>query len=526
MYNLIFRNSLIVDGTGNPKYEGDIAIEDGLIKKIGKISEKGTREIDLKGAMVAPGFVDVHGHSDYFLFLVPTYASKIQQGITTEIGGNCGYSAAPIWGTAAESREKEYYQRYKLTLNWHHLSEYFSKLRDLKISSNYSQLIGHNTIRESISGINDKALSANEMIQMTTTINYALKEGGIGVSTGLIYPPACYAPIDELISIARVVKEHDKIFTFHMRSESTKVIEAIEEVLEIAKATGVRVQISHLKTSGKANWSKLPKIFELIESARRDGIDVHCDRYPYFASQTALYIILPTWCYVGGIPRMIEALKDPNKRTKIRKEIEENHPESDYLDKIIIMDVETKKNEQFQGKSVKEAAAMLSKDPFSFLFDLLIEEEAKVNAIYFTMSEENMEKVLLKDYTFVGSDSGVRATEGVLAKGCPHPRIFGSFPRYFRLMVKEKRLLSWEEAVSRCTGKPAKVFRIPRRGEIKAGNFADLVIFSPEQISDQSEFKDPFHYPKGIHYVVVNGEITVDHGRHLGMFAGVPLEIS
>lgn len=526
MYSLIFRNSLILDGTGNPGFEADVAIKDGVIAKIGKVSEKGLQEINLKGAMIAPGFIDVHGHSDYFLFLVPTYASKIQQGITTEVGGNCGYSAAPIWGTAAESRQKEYYQQYKLKLNWHHLAEYFTKLRELKISANYSHLIGHNTIRESISGINDKALSANEMIQMTSSINHALKEGGIGVSTGLIYPPACYATIDELMAIGRAVKEHNKIFTFHMRSEGSRVIEAVEEVLEIAKVTGVRVQISHLKTSGKENWSKMPKIFELIEGARKDGIDVHCDRYPYVASQTSLYIILPNWCYVGGTSNMIDVLKDPNKRSKIKAEIEKVHPDADYFDKIIIMDVETKKNEQFQGKSVKEASEIAKKDPFTFLFDLLIEESARVNAIYFTMNENNMEQVLLKNYTFVGSDSGVRAKEGVLAKGCPHPRIFGSFPKYFRLMVKEKKLLSWEEAVARCTGKPAKVFRIPKRGEIRTGNFADLVIFSPEEITDQSEFKDSLHYPKGIHYVVVNGEITVDHGRHVGMFAGRPLEIS
>lgn len=525
MKNLILRNSVILDGTGRAKFEGDIAIQDGLITKIGKIPDKALKEIDLNGAYVTPGFIDVHGHSDYFLFLVPTYASKIQQGITTEVGGNCGYSAAPIWGPAAEAREIEYYERYKLKTDWHHLSEYFSKLRDLKISVNYSHLIGHNTIRESISGVNDKALSANEMLQMTSTINLALKEGAVGVSTGLIYPPACYAPIDELISIAKVVKEHDKIFTFHMRSEGPKLIEAVEEVFEIAKATGVRVQISHLKTSGKKNWEKLPKVFELIESAKKEGIDVHCDRYPYAASQTMLYVILPPWCYNGGVPKMIEVLRDKDKRSKIKKEILKDHPEPDYFDNIIIMDVDSHKNEKYQAKSIKEAASLARKDPFEFIFDLLIEEEAKVNAIYFAMNEKNMEKVLLKEYTFVGSDSGVRAVEGILAKGCPHPRIFGSYPRFFRLMVKEKKLLTWEEAVAKCTGLPAKVFKIPRRGEIKVGNFADLVVFSPDRITDQSEYKDSLHYPKGIDYVIVNGEITVDHGRHAGMFAGRPLEI-
>lgn len=526
MFSLVLRNSLIIDGTGNSRFDGDIAIDKGVIVEIGKVSQRGVKEIDLKGAMVSPGFIDVHGHSDYFLFLVPTYASKIQQGITTEVGGNCGYSAAPIWGTAASSRKKEYYERYRLKTDWHYLAEYFAELRDLKISVNYAQLIGHNTIRESISGVTDKKLSTNELTQMTSAINHALKEGAIGVSTGLIYPPACYAPIDELFAIGNIVKEHNKIFTFHMRSEGSKLVEAVEEVLEIARKTGARVQISHLKTSGPLNWAKMARVFKLIEDARGEGLEVHCDRYPYIASQTSLYIILPSWCYLGGTYKMLEILRDKNTRLKIKEEIEKNQPDPEYFNRIIIMDVESNKNEIFQGMTVKDASVKAGKSPLDFLCDLIIEEEARVNAIYFTMNQKNMEDVLLKDYTFVGSDSGVRAIDGVLAKGCPHPRIFGSFPRYFNLMVKEKSLLTWEEAISRCTGKPAKVFRIPKRGEIKIGNFADLVIFSPEELTDQSQFKDSLHYPKGIRYVIVNGEITVEYGRHTGMFAGRPLEIS
>ncbi|MBI3017648.1 MAG: amidohydrolase family protein, partial [Deltaproteobacteria bacterium] len=293
--------------------------------------EKAKKEIQAKNLILCPGFIDIHSHSDYFLLINPTADSKITQGVTTEIGGNCGYAAAPIWGEAKERREEEYQKYYKLKLGWSKLKDYFQRLEKERIALNYGQLIGHNTLRQSAMGSLNRPATPQEIAKMIEGLKEGMKEGAVGLSTGLIYPPACYSNREEVLALGKACKDAGGIFTFHMRSESDKVIEAVQEVLETAKKTGVVVQISHIKTSGQRNWHKITEIFNLIERAQKEGIDVECDRYPYIASQTGLMQVLPDWTFEGGSKGLVQTLKDPQKREKIKKEVLELHPpKEDY----------------------------------------------------------------------------------------------------------------------------------------------------------------------------------------------------
>ena len=401
-----------------------------------------------KKTYLSPAYIDVHSHSDYFLFLNPKAEAKLQQGVGVEIGGNCGYSAAPIWGPAFEKRFKEYRDYEKLAVPWKNFNEYCEYIKDLKPSINYAHLVGHNTLRESETGVVNRPLTKDELKNMCTRLSEAFEQGACGLSTGLIYSPACFAPEEEVIALGRVCKKYDRPFAFHMRSESDHVVEAVEETLRVGQQTGCKIQISHLKTSGPRNWNKLDKIFQLIEEARSQGVDVMCDRYPYTASQTGLLQILPAWAYEGGDEAVIQRLKDSKVRADIRAELETLY-EKDYYERVQIMEVASQKNKKLEGKRIAHAAIEAEKDPFDFVCDLLIEEKIKVQAIYFTMSEKNLEEILKKPYVMIGSDSGCRSIEGRLSRGALHPRAFGTFPRVIAEFVKKRKILTLEDALNK-----------------------------------------------------------------------------
>lgn len=522
MLDMLIKEATIYDGTGKISFVADVGIRGDKIVSVQKdIQEKAKNIIQAKGFILSPGFIDIHSHSDYFLLINPTADSKITQGVTTEVGGNCGYSAAPIWGEAQKRREEEYQKYYNLKLGWSSLSEYFKRLEDTTIALNYAHLIGHNTLRQSAMGSSNRAPTTQELSQMKKGVEEGMKEGAVGISTGLIYPPACYSKTEEVVALANVCKKSGGIFTFHMRSESDRVVEAIQEVLTIARGAKIPVQISHVKTSGQRNWHKIKEIFGLIEKAQQEGLDVECDRYPYAASQTGLMQVLPDWTFEGGAKGLVQTLKDSKNRKKIKEEVMTLHPPSEeYLDKVLIMEVMSEKNKQFEGLTVQKAAQKAKKEVFEFLFDLLIEEEAAVSAIYFTMSEENLKNFLKKDYIFIASDSGARATHGPLAKGKPHPRIFGTFPRVVRKYVREEKFLDLATAIYKMTYQPARRFGLEKRGKIKVGYFADVVLFDFNKIADKADFLDPFHYCEGIEYVFVNGEIALEKGKQTKTRAG------
>ncbi|MFH2012047.1 MAG: D-aminoacylase [Pseudomonadota bacterium] len=521
MFDLVISNGNIIDGSGRLPYMGSIGIKGDMILKIEPgTSLSGERVINVEGMVVSPGFVDIHGHSDYFLLVNPQAESKVRQGVTTEIGGNCGYSAAPIFGEEAYEREDEYRKQFSLDLNWHTIKEYGDLLERIGISMNFAILLGHNTIRASVMGKKDRRPSKRELEDMCNVVAKGMEEGAFGLSTGLIYSPAIFSEIDEMVALNKVVKKHKGIFTTHMRSEGDLVLEAIDEVIEVARRANVPLQISHIKTSRKRNWNKLDRMFQVIESAIDEGLDVTCDRYPYIASNTGLQSILPDWAIEGDKGTRINRLSDKGVRGKIKEEIEKKNNEPNYWKTIVISMLVSEKNKKYEGISIAEASSKVGKEPFDFTMDILIEEEMDISANYFIMSEENLVKIFKKPYIMIGSDSACRADYGPLAEGSPHPRAFGTFPRVLGIYVREKGVMDLSTAVKKMTADPCRKLGIQKRGELKEGFYADLVIFNPDTVVDRATFSEPVQYPEGIEYVIINGDITVNKGEHTGCKSG------
>jgi len=518
-FDILIEGVTIFDGTGGPGFQGGIGIRGERIVEVGRLSStQAYRVIEAQGLVASPGFVDVHSHSDYHLLLAPFAESSIRQGVTLEIGGNCGYSAAPIWGLWLEERAQSYKELYDLDHDWKTLSAYLARLEGLGISVNFGLLIGHNTLRGSAMGGAARAPKPEELSAMVHAARQGMREGALGLSTGLVYPPACFSQPEELIALAKAVEEEGGILTSHMRSEGDDLLEAIREVLGIAKAAGIPLQISHLKTYGEANWGKLDEAFRLIEEARARGQDVTADRYPYTASNTGLQAVLPNWALEGGVKERVARWKDPTVRARLKEELG-RRPE-DSWGKIMLSEVTLPENRRYEGLRVDEAARLAQKDPVDFVIDLLIREEARVEAIFFRMSEENLKRILEKPYVMIGSDSGCRDHYGPLSRGRPHPRTFGTFARVLGRYVREEKLLDLPTAIRKMTGDPCRRFGIKDRGLIKPGFFADLVLFDPDRVRDTATYEDPICYPEGVHYVLVNGVVTVEEGEHTTAKAG------
>ena len=521
MADIIIKNGEIIDGTGKPGYKADIALEKDKIASIGKIEAKDADSVlDASGLVVAPGFVDIHSHSDYYLLIDPRAESKILQGVTTEVGGNCGYAAAPIFGDLLKERRRTYLKQFDIHLNWTNLSGYYEKLEEKGTAVNFAPLLGQNTIRASVMGYEDRVPEPNEIKKMELIVLDGLKQGAFGMSVGLIYPPSCYAKTEELIHLFKVVEECDSLFTCHMRSEGEKLLEAIEETIQISRETGVRAQISHLKTAGEKNWNKIQPALALIETALENGTDIACDRYPYTASNTGLSALLPDWVFEGGIQKQMERLQDKSTRELIKKEILKYHPEPEHWQTVMISQVVTDKNKDLEGKKVSEGAELQKKEIFDFIFDLLMEEQSQVEAIYFCMCEDNFQEIIKKDYVMIGSDSGAKSINGPLGDGTPHPRGFGSFPRVLGKYVRDENILDLPVAIKKMTSDPCSRLKITDRGIIKEGNYADLVLFDPKKIRDTSTYENPKQYPEGIEYVFINGEMAVKKGKPTGILGG------
>ncbi len=521
MYDIVIKGATIIDGTGRDGYSADIGILEDRILRIGKIPElEGKRLIQAQGLVASPGFVDAHSHSDYYLLINPLAESKVRQGVTSEIGGNCGYSAAPIDGDALAERKESYKKLFGLDHNWKSLEEYYKKLERQGISLNFGILIGHNTIRASVMGGKDKRPSKEELDGMIRMVHEGMRDGGLGLSTGFAYAPACFSEKEELVLLCKIAVGYRGLLATHIRSEGDGLIEALQEVISVAQETGIPLQVSHLKTSGKRNWDKLDMAFKVIENGQEKGLDITCDRYPYTAANTGLHAVLPNWVLEGGTKKEIARLMDHAMRKKITAEVTKNHPEIDYWDNIIISQVTTEGNRRYEGKSVKDAASLSDKEVWEFFFDLLIEEGTMVEAIFFTMSEDNLLRILKKPYVMIGSDSGARAHYGPLGDGVPHPRTFGTFPRVLGRYVRDKGVLDLPAAIKKITLDPCRKFGIPDRGIIMEGCYADIVLFNPSSINDRATYDNPKLYPEGIKAVMVNGAVTVEEGEHLGVKAG------
>lgn len=524
MFDAIIRNSTLFGLENGGSARTDLAIKDGVIAEIGAVTGPAAREVDGAGYYTLPGFVDVHSHSDYYLLIDPGAEGKLRQGVTTEIGGNCGYSSAPIGGDILRVRGEAYREQFGLELDWSDFNGYWRRLGERKSSVNFAGLIGYNTLRATVLGSRDVPAEGEGKETMLRMIRENLAQGAAGMSVGLVYPPACFATPDEMTGMVAEVAKAGKVFATHIRSEGPRLVESIEEVIGIARRTGVKLQISHLKTAGKDNWRKLDRVFDLIESARADGVDIECDRYPYIASNTGLQVALPDRAFDGGRDATLALLRDPSARKDLRREILANHPEPEYWDTVMVSQVATPRNHDKQGLMVSEAARQAGADPIDFVFDLLLEEKTEVEAIYFCMSPDNMDRIIAKKYVMIGSDAGARAVSGPLGIGRPHPRTFGTFPRFFSEHVFGRKAVTMEEAVRKTSTAACQRFGLARRGRLVAGYVADIVMMRPDRVADTSTYEAPLSYPRGIDYVWVNGVPALDGGAYTGALAGVGLK--
>ena len=517
----LLKNLTVYDGTGGKPFPSDILVADEGIAIIkDKLSVPDAEVIDCKGMAAAPGFIDVHSHSEYSLLAEPSAPSKLMQGITTDISGNCGMSPAPMLGAAAQHRKHELAE-LGLELSWTDFEGYFERLEEVGPAINFASFCGHGNIRASVMGYADRGPTHEEMLAMERLLQDAMEAGAFGLSTGLIYPPGVYAKTGEIVRLASRAARYGGIYTSHMRSEGAGVVEAIEETIRVGYEAVIPVQISHLKTGGPANWHKVDAVVAAIESARKDGVDVTADRYPYTASGTDLDAILPSWAYEGGHAEEMKRLRDPDTRARLRAEILAQHPDAEYWERVMVSSVVTDKNRHIEGKLISDVARQRVQEPVDALFEVLIEEEVRAQAIYFSMSDDNLRTFLKQPWLMIGSDSTARSHEGVTRQGKPHPRGFGSFPRVLKKFVREDGVLTMQEAIRKMSGMAADRLGLHGRGYIKRGKYADIVVFDPETVGDEATFEDPYRYPSGIRHVFVNGVPAVRDGALTGKRSGM-----
>ena len=513
MFDCIVKCGLVFDGSGSPGIIQDIGISNGVIAALGEIERTAAREVfEARNFVVCPGFIDIHSHSDFNLLVEPPGRSKILQGVTTEVCGNCGLSGAPLLGRAKEQRQKSL-TGLGLPLDWSTLQEYVELLHKRRLYGNVALLIGHGNLRGSVIGYENRRPSQKEMDHMVSLLKEGMEGGAWGLSSGLFYPPGAYAEDEELIVLARIAAQYGGIYASHIRSEEDSVVEAVAEALKIGREAGVSVQISHLKTMGEKNWSKLPSIFNAIEGAINEGLDISADRYPYTAAATDLDALLPAWACEGGIEAELKRLRNKELQERIFASITNSRKPEEIFDRVLISRVFNEHNKELEGKTVAEAAGLRNQNIQEMFFNLLLDEKVRVDAIFFTMSEENLRAIYQQDYVMVGSDSAAWDTEGVLGEGKPHPRSFGAFPRVLRRYALDDTVLKLEQAVRKMTGQPAAKLGLQDRGLIKQGYKADVVILKTEELRDRATYANPHQFPEGIYRVMVNGRWVVQDGH-------------
>ncbi len=523
-FDILIKNGRVVDGTSNPGYLSDIGISGDKIKYIGRVKEAEAKEIiDARGLIVAPGFIDMHGHSDGGIYEDSSIFNMIEQGITTEISGMCGFSVAPVSETYFEQlrryagvgeSDSNLIEKWKKMSSFKH---YLDSLEDLPLGPNVAFYVGHGTIRIAVMGFEDRKPTADELNKMKDLVEDAMESGALGLTTGLIYPPGVYADKKEIIELCKVVAKYGGSYASHIRNESHSVVEAVKEAIDIGRHSGVPVIISHHKIAGKANWGLSTETLALIEDANREGIDVALDQYPYKAGSTGLKATIPPKYHIGGTEALLKRLKDPATRLQIKKDIMqddrtwENLAYSCGLDNIMVFcDIP-----DVNGKTVADYASLTEKEGLDALIDLLIETKADAGAVYFMMDEIDIERIMQNPYTMIGTDGGV-----VDKKSGNHPRAVGTFPKVLGQYVRERKVLRLEDAIRKMTSLPAQKAGLKAKGLIKEGFDADLVIFNPETIIDRATYQEPTLKNEGLNYVIVNGKVAVKDNKYIGVGSG------
>jgi N-acyl-D-amino-acid deacylase len=527
MLDLVLKNGRIVDGTGNPWFFGDIGIKDDMIVNVGRVGQEGLEVIDVRGQVISPGFIDGHCHSDLMVLDNPRSEIKLQQGVTTEVLGNCGMTPAPFTPQNLEllrSYVEPVLGKTERGWSWETVEQYVASLREARPSENVATYVGHGTLRIAVMGFEDRPASTGELGRMKGLLEESLQAGAIGLSLGLMYAPGSYTPGEELAELCSVLPRYDGLLATHIRGEGNSLIPSITEVIWIAERCGCPLQISHLKAAGTSNWGSVTEAMELVEDARSRGLDVTCDVYPYTAGSTSLTTLLPPWALEGGISRTLERLKNPTSRERIKEELGNEHGDWDNLmastgwDSVYISSLSKGHGADLVGKNIEEMSESRGSEPADCMMDFLLEQDGKVSMVFFHMAEADVEQVLSWDRSLIASDS----LHDQARK--PHPRLYGTFPHVLAKYVRDKKLLTLEEAIRKMTSFPARRFRLGKRGLIAPGYAADLVVFEADGISDKATYDDPKRFPEGISHVLVNGAQAIVSGVHRGARAGRAIE--
>lgn len=525
-YDIVILHGHIVDGGGSPWYSGDLGIRAGKIAAIGDLAgAPARRTIDARGMVVAPGFIDMLGQSELTILVNPHLPSKIYQGITTEITGE-GSSAAPL-NDAIVRADRVTYEHYGIHPSWRTFHDYFALLAKQGMGINLASYVGATQVRRMVLGDADRAPTPAELDRMRALVRGAMQEGAIGLSTSLQYAPAPYAKTDELIALAAEAAKFGGIYASHIRDEGNGILGALDEAFRIGREAHIPVEIWHLKAAGKSNWGRMPEIVARIEQARKSGIDVGANTYAYTAWFNTFSAVIPPWAHDGGDRKLIERLEDPATRARIRREMESTTgdwnnewQEVPGPESILLCAVQNPKLLPLQGKNIAEIAKLWNKDPIDTVFDLLIEDQAFTSVAMTAMSEPDVTLALQQPWVSICNDSQGTAPDGLLGKEHPHPRAYGTFPRILRKYVREEKKLTLEDAIRKFSGLPAARMRLADRGVLKAGMWADVVVFDPETIRDRATFEEPNQLSEGMRFVLVNGVPVIDEGKMTNALPG------
>ena len=517
---LLLRGATIYDGTGNAPITGDVALDGDRIIGIGRsLSVTGAQPVDLRGLALAPGFIDIHSHTDLSLFINPKAESKIRQGVTTEIAGQDGSSVAPVSAESAARTSQNYRTRYNVEFSFTDLAGFFSALERNRMAVNVASMVGNGTVRGLVIGSDNRPATEPELQRMVELVRTAIAQGAVGLSSGLEYSPSGFASRDELVALARALQGTGLPYASHMRNEDDELFAAVEEAIAVGRFARVPVQISHLKAQGQRNWWKGQAVLKAIEEARAGGIDVLFDRYPYIAYATGLSNLFPLWAHDGGTRAFLQRIQDPAQRPRIEAYVRDKIDELGSWDAVQI----TAAGESVswaRGKRLGALAKERSKEPYELLLEISIADENRTGMVGFGMSEEGTAEMLKHPLGMICSDAGARATYGALAEGSPHPRTYGSFPRVLGLYCRDKKLMPLEKAVHKMTLMPARRLKLTGRGIIQPNAFADLVAFDPARVADKATFEQPHQYPVGVPHVWVNGAPVISNGEHTGQLPG------
>jgi len=524
-YDVIIRGGTVYDGLGSDPIVADLAISGDRVAAIGDLAElTGTEEVDARGMAVTPGFINMLSWATESLIQDGRGMSDIKQGVTLEVMGEGG-SMGPL-NDAMKKQARERQSSIKYDITWTTLGEYLDFLEAKGISPNVASYVGATTLRVHEIGYDNRPPTDDELARMQDLVRQAMREGALGVGSSLIYAPANFAGTDELIALVRAAAEYDGAYISHIRSEGGRLEEGVQELIKIASLTGAPAEIYHLKASGKENWHKLSNVFEMVEAARKAGLFITADMYNYTAGSTGLNATMPLWVQEGGHDAWVERLKDPEIRTRVAAEMKQ--PNSDWEnfyasagpENILLVGFRNASLRSYVGKTLQEVADERETDPAQTAMDLVVEDDSRVQAVYFLMSEENIRRKLRKDWVSFGSDAGAPAAEGVFLESGPHPRTYGNFARLLGKYVREENIISLQEAIRRMTSLPAANIGILDRGELREGFYADVVVFDPERVIDNATFDDSHQYATGVLHVFVNGEQVLSNGRHTGATPG------